>query len=194
VSTRLVLLALAVLPAATLAAPAPLPRPERRYTYVPPDDLADLVHIAERRGDVRRGAQHLRAKFADVEAVERAYKPPLRGGLGLGPPSDSVGIGQELLRLRLRLVPGGEFRAKMATVRRLAYSVVAITELARLFPPDTPNRRGKGAREWDVFADETVRAALDLARAADGDDARDVQAAARKVNSACYNCHDEFRE
>jgi hypothetical protein len=193
-SPRLVLLALAALPAAVLAAPAPLPRPERRQAFVPPNSLDDLVRIARKGGDVRRGARFLRPKYEELDDLEKAYKPRRRGGVGVGPPSNADGIEYRLIVLQRRAQKRADPVAQRADVLRVAYHVIAITEVARLFAPDRPNHQGKGAKEWGDFADETIRGARDLAAAADAGDAETVRAAARRTFEGCVHCHEVFRE
>jgi hypothetical protein len=155
---RILLLVLIALPAVCLAAPAPLPRVERGERFVSPDTLDDLVTIAQKRGDVRRGAAILEPTYAELEDLDRAYKPRRLGGAGVGPSAHNDGIEAELFRLHYRLVKADQWLTKKADLLRVAHHVIAITEVSRLFAPDKPNSNGKGTKEWNAFADETIGA------------------------------------
>jgi hypothetical protein len=194
-SRAFVLLVCAALPALCLAAPAPFPRTERRSTsFVPPQSLADLVAIAEKRGDVRRGAAFLKPKYAELEDLEKVYKPRRRGGIGVGPAAPQDGIEQKLWQLQRRELTVVQLQDQRADLNRIAHYVLAITEVARLFAPDTPRRDGKGFREWNAFVDESQQGARELLRANAIGDVKAVRAASTKLVEGCFKCHDVFRD
>src|SRR5262245_22776029 len=103
-SSRAFVLAVSVaLPALCFAAPAPFPRAERGpIKFVPPQNLDDLARIAEQRGDFRRGAVFVKPKYAELEDLEKAYKPRRRGGIGVGPLGNQDGIELRLVNLQRR--------------------------------------------------------------------------------------------
>jgi hypothetical protein len=189
------LLACAAMPALCFAAPAPSPRTERRHlTFVPPENLEDLIKIAEKGGDVRRGAAFLKPKYAELDDLAKAYRQRRRGGIGVGPPASNDGVATKLWQIRDRDLTAAQLRDQKADVARVAHSASAITEVARLFAPNVPHRNGKGAWEWHAFVDEVQQGARDLVRANRAGDARGVRAAASKVVEGCIICHDAFRD
>jgi hypothetical protein len=196
VSPRAFVLAVCVaLPALCFAAPAPFPRTERGpMKFVPPQNLADLALIAEKGGDVKRGAAYLRPKYAELDDLAKAFKPRRRGGIGIGPPANNDGLELKLYVLRRTELNAAQLQEQKADVNRLAHYTIAIIEVVRLFAPDVPRRDGKGAREWNAFADEVRLGARDLLRANATGDAKGVRAAAIKLAEGCFNCHDVFRD
>src|SRR5262245_24036561 len=121
-----------------LAAPAPLPRDERRTVpFVPPSNLDDLATLSEVGGDVRRGAAVLKPKFEEFYKVEeKAYFPRRQGGVGVGPKANFDGINRKIQCLAVLHLTAEQLKAEQPALTRMAHHVLAATAVARLYGPE----------------------------------------------------------
>src|SRR5262249_35754003 len=141
-----------------------------------------------------RGALFLKPKYEELEDLEKAYKPRRRGGVGIGPATNTDGIEMRLFQLQRRQLNANELADQKADLQRAAHYAIAIREVTRLFAPEKPKANRRGAKEWNAFADGVIRGAKDLSAAARDGDLRGVQAAARRMIDGCVSCHEEFRD
>jgi hypothetical protein len=155
---------------------------------------AHLLDLAEAgRGDAR--PVDLRPEM-DLDEVEGLMKPRPRGGLGVGLVADTVkpdGIEAKLFALVRRPLGEAEAWAQSADLARAAAVTAAMAQLLHAYAPD--KKEGlKDPKDWRAWAGQMQAAAQELEAAARAKDPRAIRAAAIKVNGACLNCHEVFRD
>jgi RNA polymerase sigma factor (sigma-70 family) len=94
--------------------------------------------------------------------------------------------GQGIESLLLRLAEGGKPDAE--PLAQMAYRTAAVANWLKDHDP------GRRQRDWQTFAEDMRRSALDLARASTAKEDRGVLLAARKLNATCQKCHEIFRD
>jgi hypothetical protein len=162
-------------------------------------DVLDLAKDLEAGKDVAAKAKAIKKKYEDLNTVMHAYKPSEKGGIGVGPKGKADGIELKLTNLaRGKLGPTTTLNAanlakEKDDLIKMAYINMAIARIAHEYAPAKP-KGGKGAKEWKGFADEQEKASKDLIEAIKKGDLGAFKKAATNLNSACNNCHSDFRD
>jgi hypothetical protein len=136
--------------------------------------------------------------YLDVSELMDVYRPRSKGGEGLaavlqttGPLRKQNGI-EEKIRYLVRKELKAEQLAKEAEELRLLGYELAVD--AALTAELCPKAQAARAAAWRRWAQETERAAQQLAAAAEHKEARQLQQAARALDQSCTQCHKEFRQ
>jgi hypothetical protein len=148
--------------------------------------------------NVQATAQEIGTKH-ELEFLHGAFNQRRRGGLGVGcgvAPLD-VRDGIEITIIDLarpnRPVPAsllGRNRNELISVARTSEAIAWMTYAY------TPKKKmpGKDPADWIKSNDEVIQASRQLAEAAKGGDAGTIKAAAARLNNACIDCHNIWRD
>jgi hypothetical protein len=153
----------------------------------PGKKVLELAQEAESGKDVAKKAAALKPQFTGVRAAMNLFNPRSRRGIGYGP--RGVAIERKLLDLEEQALSAEALKRESAELIRLAGVTLVLAEVTRGFAPAKPFL-GKGKKEWDRDALTMKTASRDLLKALRAGSPRDVQAAAKRINNACNNCHD----
>jgi hypothetical protein len=141
--------------------------------------------------DVANKAKEFKKKYEDLDEVMHAYKPKARGGIGVGPMGDGIEIKFNGLAKRA-LAPGALAKEKDDLIKA-AWVNMAMAKITMEYAPAKP-RGGKGAKEWNGLTKEMEKGTMELIDALKKGDSAAVKKAATNINSACNNCHSDFRD
>jgi hypothetical protein len=142
------------------------------------------------------GAKKLAEEMAKkdmLEEVMNMFKPRAKGGLGFNPKDDAKKDGIELkLQNIARTAPAKmDLQNQTADYNRMIEVIQAVAEVASYAP--APKGGKKGPKEWKQYSDELKKGLKELGDSVKSGDPAKVKAAANNVNSACNNCHTDFR-
>ena len=149
--------------------------------------LADMIE--KKDGGVKKQAEAI-AKDADIEDVMHLMALRSKKGVGIGGKPGAIapdGIEAKIGALGKKALPAKDAAAQAKDLERAAYIAAAIAQVAQSKLPD------KNAKQWQGFAEDMHKGALDLAKAAKAKNADDIKAAATKLEGACNACHEKFR-
>jgi XXXCH domain-containing protein len=137
------------------------------------------------------------AKKLDFEDVMHVFKPRAKGGVGFDKDVDAKKDGIETKLLDMvkpkPAVPlDKDIKAKAADYARMTEVIQAVTEVTQ-FVPAPKGMNGKGPKDWKQYIEESKKGAKELADAVKSGDPAKVKTAANNLNSACNNCHTDFR-
>jgi soluble cytochrome b562 len=158
---------------------------------------ADILDLAKKIADGKNVAQEataIKKKYEDLNTLMHAYKPSEKGGIGTGlgtPKSDGIEI--KIINLGKRAVPGDTLKKEQQALTKIGHINAALAEITTHYAPAKP-KGGKGAKEWKQYCSDMKEASLELVKAAKANDAKQVKAAATKLNDACNSCHSDFRD
>jgi hypothetical protein len=138
------------------------------------------------------------AKKLDFEDVMHVFKPRAKGGVGFDAKADAKkdGIETKLLDM-VKPKPSvpitkDDLKAKAADYERMAEVIQAIMEVTQHVSPPK-GMSGKGPKEWKQYIEDTKKGSKEMADAVKTGDPAKVKTAANNLNSACNNCHTDFR-
>lgn len=137
------------------------------------------------------------AKKLDFEDVMHVFKPRAKGGVGFDPTAaaNKDGIETKLLDMvkpKPAVPLDKDIKAKAAEYERMTEIVQAVAEVTQ-FAPIPKGMNGKGPKDWKQYIEDTKKGAKELSAAVKTGDAAKVKTAANNLNSACNNCHTDFR-
>jgi hypothetical protein len=153
----------------------------------PGKEVLELARAAQAGKDVTMKAVALRERFTGVRAAMNLYNPRSRGGIGFGP--RGVAIERRLLDLEEQPLDEPALKKESAEWARVAHVNLVMAEITRGFAPPKPFL-GKGKKEWERDVEALKKASKELAKAVEAGSPKAVQAAAKRINNACNNCHD----
>jgi hypothetical protein len=153
----------------------------------PGKEVLELAKEAEAGKDVARKAAALKKRLGSVRAAMRLFNPRSSGGIGHGP--RGVAIEWKLLDLGDAGITTEELKKESAELRRIAQINLVLAEITRGFAPEKPFL-GRGKKEWERDVEAMKTASGSLLKALEAGSAKDVQAAAARINNACNSCHD----
>ena len=135
------------------------------------------------------------AKKADLEDVMNLFKPRAKGGLGFNPKDDAKKDGIELkLQFLAKTAPAKmELEKQAADYNRLIEVAQAVAEVATYAKVPKPQTAGKGPKDWKQYTDDVKKGLKELGDSVKSGDPAKVKTAAGAVNTACNNCHTDFR-
>ena len=135
------------------------------------------------------------AKKADLEDVMNLFKPRAKGGLGFNPKDDAKKDGIELkLQAIAKTAPAKMvLQNQAADYARLVEVAQAVAEIASYAKVPKAQTAGKGPKDWKQYTDDLKKGLHGLSDAVKAGDPAKVKTAASAVNSACNNCHTDFR-
>jgi hypothetical protein len=119
-------------------------------------------------------------------------KKPVFGFESPSTPRNQDGIEPKLNALGKK-IDASKVGAESEALVQMAFRVKAIAEIAKAKTPQK-DEGAKKRKDWIEWAGDMEKSAQDLADAAKSKDAEGVQKAAKKLNSACNNCHGTFRD
>src|SRR5262245_20414975 len=157
-------------------------------------DIAELAKDLQEGKDGAAKVADIRKKY-ELEEVMHAFKPSPKGGIGYdaAPKGPTDGIELKVINLSKRELSAADLAREKQALVKLAYINAANADVAVKFAPAAP-KGGKGAKEWNGYAADMKKAALDLSAAAKGGDAARLKKAAANKTNACNGCHGDFRD
>lgn len=156
--------------------------------YKDAQEIADLLEAGKDK-DAKAAVDAFKKKYEDLEAIMKIYKPKSKGGLGVGP----MGKGIEIM-IQRDLVTRAPAKKDLPDVVKMAYLAQALGKVTHAYAPAKPNTKGKGAKEWKQYSEEQEKTSIELVKALKKGDKDAIKKAATNVNSACVNCHQDFRD
>jgi len=160
-------------------------------------DVLEMVKDVEGGKDISAKAAAIKKKYDELNTVMNVYKPTPKHGIGYLPPGTKphVGDGLELkiIALGKRMLPKATLQKEKETLIKAGYINLAMAEVARKYVPSKVNK-GKGPKDWNGHVDDMKKASQELIAAAKAGDPVKVKDAATNLNSACNNCHSDFRD
>jgi hypothetical protein len=153
----------------------------------PGKEVVELAQQAEAGKDVDKKAGELKKRFGGVRQAMNLFNPRERGGIGFG--ARGIAIEHQLSALEEKSLSAETLKKESAQLVRLAHVNLVMAEITRGFAPAKPFL-GKGKKEWNRDVEALKTAARSLLKAIEAGSPRDVQAAAKRINTACGNCHD----
>jgi hypothetical protein len=158
-------------------------------------DLLEIAADLEAGKDVANKVKAFRKKHTDLDEVMHAYKPRMRGGVGVDPKSDPKSDGLELKfgNLSKRPLAPAALKKEKELLIKAAYVNLAMAKLTMEYPPEKP-KGGKGAKEWTKLTQEMEKGTKEMIEALKKDDPVALKKAATEVNNACNTCHSDFRD
>jgi hypothetical protein len=157
-------------------------------------DILDLAKDLQEGKDGATKVADIRKKY-ELEEVMHGFKHSTKGGIGYegGPRGATDGIEMKVINLSKKELSAAELAREKQALVKLAYINAAIADVATKFAPTAP-KGGKGAKEWNAYAADMKKSALDLSAAAKGSDASRLKKAAANLTNACNGCHGDFRD
>jgi len=134
----------------------------------------------------------IRKKYEELEPIMHAFKPSTKGGIGIGKPGPGDSIEQKIINLGKRSLSPATLSKEKADLIKMAYINIAIGQIANHYPPKA--KGGKGPREWKQYNEDMIKSSQEFIKAVKADDTAKLKTAAANINSACNNCHSDFRD
>jgi hypothetical protein len=143
---------------------------------------------------LKRGAEELVARKISLLAAMVAFKSPRLGGIGFGGRKGAPdGIEAKLIRLGKKPLPAATARQEGPAQEQAAKIALVLSYVAEAYTPKT--KMGQmDPKDWKAEVAEMRASAEELAGTARKADPKAIQAAARRLNTSCNNCHAVFRE
>jgi len=137
-------------------------------------------------------ATAIRKKFEELEPIMYAYKPSTKGGIGIGKPGPGDSYEQKIINLGKRALSPANLGKEKADLIKMAHVNITIAHIANQYPPKA--KGGKGPKEWRQYNEDMIKSSEDFIKAVKAEDPGKVKTAAANINSACNNCHSDFRD
>jgi hypothetical protein len=159
-------------------------------------DAGDTDPGEEDPAALKDGADALVARKIPLLAAMVAFKLPRNGGIGFGGQEGATapdGIEIKLIRLSKKPLPAATARKEGPALERAAKIALAVSYVAEAYTP----KKKMGTmdpKDWKADVAEMRASAEELLAAARQADPKAIQAAARRLNSSCNNCHAVFRD
>jgi hypothetical protein len=136
-------------------------------------------------------------KKVDLGEVMNLFKPRAKGGIGFDPKADAKSDGiekkyQDLAKAR-PAVTKQQLQDQAADYARMIEITQTIAEVAQHVTPPKAQTAGKGPKDWKQYIEEMKKGSKELSEAVKAADPMKVKTAASNLNSACNNCHTDFR-
>jgi len=186
-----------------LAVPAPVTADDD----VPEDVKAAVNKIADllekgKADDAKKEAEALVKKKNYDPLTVGKFKDPMhvlslrsKGGFGVGDKAGAWkpdGIEGQILSLKQKVMPEKDLKAKAADLKRLAYVTLAVTEITAAATPKK-NDGKKKITDWQKYTKEMLEATKEFTAGVEMGDNKAVFNAAKKLDSSCTSCHQDFR-
>jgi hypothetical protein len=148
--------------------------------------------------NVRETSAALGSKH-ELYHIHDAFKLRTRGGLGIdcvkAPPGVRDGIEMSIFDLARagRPVPPGFLGPNKHHLIAVARTTEAIGWMTYAHTPKKKSP-GKDPADWVKSNDEMIQASRQLALAADAEDTKAIKEAAVRLNNACIDCHNIWRD
>jgi hypothetical protein len=154
------------------------------------DVKADILKLADalQKNDtatVKKLVDQL--KKQDLEDIMSTMKPPSKKGF------DVVKEGVEI-KLNSLSKRASDVNANAAAYEKMGKIVAAIAEVTAVKCPVDKKQGDKDPKKWAEWTKDLKDGAKSLTSAAKAKDAKGVSTAAKKVTSACNDCHGVFRD
>jgi hypothetical protein len=143
-------------------------------------------------------AKEVAGNIEDVEPAMHIFKLRVgkNPGVGVGTKAQKItpdGIEDMIRELAQNPKGKDQLQKEAKALEQLGYRTAAVMEVALQKVPEKDN--GNATRKLWIESATTARdAALKLAKAAHDMDANAVMTSASKANTACTNCHTEFKQ
>ena len=160
-------------------------------------EILKLADAIEKGGDATKSQAAAIAKKSELEDVMGLFRLRTKKGVGVGEKPGIIkpdGIEAQIMNLGKREPRKDQLATEARDLARAAYITAAIAEIAQSKCPVESKQGDKDPKSWKTWSDDMHKAALDLAKAAEGHKSKDVKTAANRLNSSCNACHAAFRE
>lgn len=135
-------------------------------------------------------------KKENLDDIMYLFKLRKSEGFGVGAKPGAItpdGIELKIINLGKKTIKG-DLDKQADAIAEAAYRTAAIAEIA-LHKCPIPKKMGeKDPKDWEKWTKGMKDAAMDLAKAAKAKDPKKVEAAAKKLNDNCQQCHGVFRD
>jgi hypothetical protein len=128
-------------------------------------------------------------KKNDLENIMELMKPPAKN-------KGAIDVVKEGIEMKLNALSkkAGDVKTNAEAYEKMASIVAAIAEVAAEKCPVNEKKGDKDPKAWAEWVKDMRDGAKDLGEGAKAKDAKKVNAAAKKITSACNNCHGVFRD
>jgi hypothetical protein len=151
--------------------------------------LAGMIEKMDNQG-AKQQAETIAKSVEEIGDVMRLMALRTKKGAGVGDKPGAImpdGIEAKIMDLGKRAKPKKELEAQAKALEQAAYRAAAIAQIAQVKLPD------KDKKDWQGWADDMYKGSLDLAKAVQAKDPKQVKAAATKLEGSCNSCHEKFR-
>jgi hypothetical protein len=130
--------------------------------------------------------------YKDLNAPMKTMGLRDNGGVGFGAKGRFTpdGIEAQLIALDLKPPPGPALLGRAAELKKSANIIAAVSEMALKKPP----KKEAEKKDWLQWAQDMKEGADALSNAIAKNNADAVQAAVKKLNTACADCHNKFKK
>lgn len=135
-------------------------------------------------------------KKENLDEIMYLFKLRKSGGFGMGDKAGAItpdGIELKIIGLGKKTLKG-DLDKQGDAIAEAAYRTAAIAEVALHMCPIKKKMGEKDPKDWEKWTKGMKDAAMDLAKAAKAKDPKQVEAAAKKLNDNCQQCHGVFRD
>jgi len=162
------------------------PKDEDKELKAARKDVLDIAGQIEAGKKVDTAA--IRKKYDDLDLIMNVYKPRIRSSGGK--PGSIDGVEAKIMHMAKRELLPTALRKEKYELIKMAYVNIAVAEIAQHYAPKT----GKGPRLWRQYNGDVIRASKEFIKAVNAEDAAKLKTAATNINSACNNCHKDYRD
>lgn len=160
-------------------------------------DAVDKLAAALAKGDAAAAKKEAEGlKKADLETLMHLFKLRKSHGFGVGDKPGAItpdGIELKIGGLAKKTL-AGDLKTQSEAITQLAYRTAALAELTLSRCPIEKKKGEKDPKDWEKWTKSMKEGAMELAKAAKDKDAAKVEAAAKKINNNCQQCHGVFRD
>jgi hypothetical protein len=143
-----------------------------------------------------QAARAIADKVDDIEPVMDLMKPRKDGGIGVGAKPGAItpdGIEKKIIDMDKKPLSQAQVNQQGDALQKMADQVAAISVVAQYKCPVKKKEGDKDPKDWDQWAKDMHKFALELSGAAKAKNAAGVKKAVSQLNEACNNCHSVFK-
>jgi hypothetical protein len=157
--------------------------------------VADLIQKKD-MDTAKKQAQTVAQKINDAEPIMHTMDPREDGGLGVGAKPGAIkpdGIEKKLLEIDKTPLKQQQVAAEGDALEEMAYRIAAVATMAQHACPVPAKQGNKDPKDWKQWTGDMQKGALELADAAKGKKAADINKAVKNLNNTCATCHAVFK-
>jgi len=135
-------------------------------------------------------------KKEHLDEIMYLFKLRKSGGFGVGANAGAItpdGIELKIISLGKKTLKG-DLDKQADAIAEAAYRTAAIADVAIHMCPVKKKMGDKDPKDWEKWSKGMKDAAMELAKAAKAKDPKKVEAAAKRLNDNCQQCHGVFRD
>jgi hypothetical protein len=158
--------------------------------------VADLIQKKD-MDTARKQAQTIAQKINDPEPIMNTMSPREDGGLGVGAQPGAIkpdGIEKKLLEIDKTPLKDQQAAAEAGALQEMAFRIAAVATMAQSTCPVPAKQGKKDPKDWKKWTEDMQKQALELADAAKGKKAAEINKAVKTLNNTCATCHAVFKD